>query len=180
MLPLLFIDRRVNCGHRIKKSCAITDDQWLAGHDQYYWSYFLAFGLTIEPDCHSINIRVKLDVEIVPKMPFSATAYFIIVITLQALLTGVYLASFLVCLRWLIFSDDGGTLRKGINWPFLIITVILFAFSATDLGFSLKAILLFSQDTSFTTSALIYGTVITVRNMLIQEMNHRRAELSSI
>ncbi|KAF8325110.1 hypothetical protein F5887DRAFT_259817 [Amanita rubescens] len=86
----------------------------------------------------------------------------IIAITLQALLTGVYFTSFLLCLRWLIFSDDGGTLRKPIHRPFLIITVILFTFSVTDLGFSLQATLLFSQVASILDSrvGIAYAGVI--------------------
>ncbi|KAF8341125.1 hypothetical protein F5887DRAFT_385332 [Amanita rubescens] len=61
---------------------------------------------------------------------------YIIAITIQALVTGTYFATFLLCLRWLVFSDDGGTPRKRINWP-LIITVILFAFAVTDFSVSL-------------------------------------------
>ena len=98
------------------------------------------------------------------KMPFSIAAYFIIAMTLHAFLTGVYFASFILCLRWLVFSDDGSTVRKAVHRPFLIITVILFAFSVTDLGFSMKSVLLFCQEGFLTTNALIYGNVITVRN----------------
>lgn len=43
----------------------------------------------------------------------------IVAVTVQAFVTGAYLASFLLCLRWHIFSDDGQSLRKGINRPFL-------------------------------------------------------------
>ena len=85
---------------------------------------------------------------------------FIIGTTLQALLVGVYFASFLLCLRWLIFSDDGGTLRKTIHWPFLIITVLLFAFSVTSLGLCLQRSLLFSQGAS--TAIPTYNELINV------------------
>ena len=70
---------------------------------------------------------------------------FITALTLEAFLAGVYFASFLLCLRWLIFSDDGGTLRKPIHRPFLIITLILFAFSVTALSAGLKKTLSFSS-----------------------------------
>jgi hypothetical protein len=63
---------------------------------------------------------------------------FIIAMTMGATLSGVYFASFLLCLRWLIFSDDGGTLRKPIHRPFLIITLILFAFTVIALGINLQ------------------------------------------
>ncbi|KAF8341129.1 hypothetical protein F5887DRAFT_1076558 [Amanita rubescens] len=99
---------------------------------------------------HSIYIQVKLEVEIVPEM-LSVLETLIIGTTLQALLTGVHLVLFVLCLRWLIFSDDGGTLRKPIHRPFLIITVILFAFSVITLGLCLRKTLLYSQDASITT-----------------------------
>ena len=69
----------------------------------------------------------------------------IIAITLHALVTGVYFASFLLCLRWLIFSDDGGTLRKPIRRPFLIIAIVLLAFSVAAFGICVQRALFFSQ-----------------------------------
>jgi len=96
----------------------------------------------------------------------SAIEVYIIAMTLQALLTGVYLASFLLCLRWLIFSDDGGALRKTIQWPFLTITIILFAFSATDLGMSLQATFLASQGASITRTILYNGIITMFIEML--------------
>ncbi|KAF8338659.1 hypothetical protein F5887DRAFT_1077593 [Amanita rubescens] len=56
---------------------------------------------------------------------------FMIALTVEALIMGAYVASFLLCLRWLVFSDKGGTLRKGINWPLLTIAIVLFALTAT-------------------------------------------------
>jgi len=52
----------------------------------------------------------------------------------KSLLWGTYLVSFFVCLRWLIFSDDGASLRERFDRPKLVITIILFALSLTDLG----------------------------------------------
>jgi hypothetical protein len=93
----------------------------------------------------------------------------IIAITLQAVLTGIYFASFLLCLRWLIFSDDGGTLRnlRAVHWPFLIITLILFAFLVTDLGLSLQITFLASQGASIS-SPRVCNRVITVSNPRIE------------
>src|SRR6266576_1949986 len=56
---------------------------------------------------------------------------FIIAVTALSVVMGVYIASFLLCLRWLVFADKGGTLRKGINWILLIITIVIFDLSAT-------------------------------------------------
>lgn len=72
----------------------------------------------------------------------------IIAVMIQAILTGAYFASFLMCLRWLVFSDDGETLRKGINWPMLSIAIILFTFSVVDLDISAQTMLLISEDRS--------------------------------
>ncbi|KAF8347388.1 hypothetical protein F5887DRAFT_1281090 [Amanita rubescens] len=63
---------------------------------------------------------------------------YIVGITMQAIVTGAYFVSFLLCLRWLVFSDDGESLRKRISWPFLIITIILFAISMTGFAISLQ------------------------------------------
>jgi len=93
---------------------------------------------------------------------------FTIATTLQALLTGVYFTSFLVCLRWLIFSDNGGTLRKPIHLPFLIITTILFAFSVTNLGLCLQRVLIVSQGAESMATNLIYIEMINVRNPRIE------------
>jgi hypothetical protein len=82
---------------------------------------------------------------------------YIAAIIAQALGTGTYFATFLLSLRWLVFSDDGGSLRKRINWPFLIITVILFAFAVTDFGVSLQ-----STIHSEAANIRLYLTVLTV------------------
>ncbi len=87
-----------------------------------------------------------------------------ITMTLQALVMGAYFTSFLMCLRWLIFSDDGGTLRKRINWPFFIITVVLFALSVTELSISLHVTLIVSEGRRLGDS---YVTIIAVRNPTI-------------
>ncbi|KAF8716627.1 hypothetical protein AX14_012251, partial [Amanita brunnescens Koide BX004] len=75
---------------------------------------------------------------------------YIVAITLEATLAGVYFASFLLCLRWLIFSDDGATLRKPIHRPFLIITLVLFVFTVTALGIGLQKALSSSHGASTT------------------------------
>jgi hypothetical protein len=95
----------------------------------------------------------------------------IIAITTQALATGVYFASFIVCVRWLAFSDDGGSLRKNIDRPMsimLIISILLFALSVTDFSLSLRFTLLASQGIY----PLLYVGTITVRNSRIESSNH--------
>ena len=90
----------------------------------------------------------------------------IIATTTQALATGIYFATFLLCVRWLAFSDDGGSLRKDLTRPMLMmfITILLFAFSVIDLAFSLRYTLLASQGIH----SLLYTGTITVRNSWIE------------
>jgi hypothetical protein len=118
-------------------------------------------GLISSTRC-STNTSLKPDVvTALQKMSFVQVS--IIAVTLQSLLTGAYFASFLMCLRWLVFSDDGGTLRKGINWPLLSIAIILFTFSVVDLGFSVQTMLLISENRSGKANR----AVIAVRNSTI-------------
>ena len=84
--------------------------------------------------------------------------------TLRALLIGVHFASFLLCLRWLIFSDDGETLRKPIQRHFLIITTILFASSVTHFGFDLQVAFIFSHDASIPSIVNTFHVIYTVCN----------------
>ncbi len=88
---------------------------------------------------------------------------YIIAVTIQTLLTGAYFASFLICLRWLVVSDDGRNLRKRISWPLLSIAIILFAFSVVDLGISVQTMLLISEDQSGKANR----ATIAVRNSII-------------
>jgi len=51
----------------------------------------------------------------------------------------MYLVSFFICLRWLVLSDDGMSLRERFDRPMLIITIILFAFSSIDFGLDMHS-----------------------------------------
>ncbi|KAK2460206.1 hypothetical protein APHAL10511_007797 [Amanita phalloides] len=82
----------------------------------------------------------------------------IVAMTIQATLTGVYLVTFLLCLRWLVFSDDGLTMRKDIKWPMFIVTIVIFAFSVIDFVFSLKYVLL---DLDSCKKRMLYAGIIT-------------------
>ncbi|KAF8346858.1 hypothetical protein F5887DRAFT_64907 [Amanita rubescens] len=63
-------------------------------------------------------------------------------IVVQAVLSGVYFATFLLCLRWQIYSDDALAMRKNIKWCMVAVTIVIFAFSMVDLGISLRIRLL--------------------------------------
>ena len=98
----------------------------------------------------------------------STIQIYLIATTLQALLTGTHFATFLLCLRWLIFSDDGGTLCKPINQPFLIITAILFALSVITLGLCLQRISDFTRGAMYATASVLYIEVADVSNLRIE------------
>lgn len=69
----------------------------------------------------------------------------IIATTVQAVLTGAYFATFLLCLRWQIFPDKpdyASNTSKNLKWSMLIVSIIVFALSMADIGISLEASLL--------------------------------------
>ena len=70
----------------------------------------------------------------------------VIATTIQAILFGLYFTTFLLCLRWLIFADEGWVMRKAIKWPMLTVTIIIFVFSVMDLSLSLEETLATSQS----------------------------------
>ncbi|KAF9450647.1 hypothetical protein P691DRAFT_623941, partial [Macrolepiota fuliginosa MF-IS2] len=43
-----------------------------------------------------------------------------------ALAFGLYLATLLTCLRWLLFTDDGLRPRENIRWTILVVTFLIF------------------------------------------------------
>ncbi|KAM6499094.1 hypothetical protein JOM56_004602 [Amanita muscaria] len=62
----------------------------------------------------------------------------IIPLFVQAILYGLYLASLVHCLRWLIFNDQGWTPRRHINWFMLSTTIIIFSLLTIDFGLELR------------------------------------------
>ena len=99
---------------------------------------------------------------------------------MQSLLMGVYLASFFLCLRWLLFSDDGRTLRKRIDWALLSIAIALFALSATSFSLFL---LLFSMDVDKSLNRSSIQMLETLIYVIVRHTiafdHHREAKLPS-
>jgi hypothetical protein len=60
----------------------------------------------------------------------------IIALSVQSILYGLYTATFVHSIRWLIFDDDGWKLREKMNWFMILITTLIFIFSTVDLGAS--------------------------------------------
>jgi hypothetical protein len=66
---------------------------------------------------------------------------YIIEAVVQALLYGLYVATLVHCLRWLLYNDKDWSYRKDINWPMLAVTVVIFLLSTASLGLLLKLVL---------------------------------------
>jgi hypothetical protein len=59
----------------------------------------------------------------------------------QAILYGLYIATSILCIRWLFFVDEGWQVRQKIQWPTLALVILLFIFSTVDLGASSRNVL---------------------------------------
>jgi hypothetical protein len=68
------------------------------------------------------------------------TAYFT-ALTIRATLYGFYIASSVVCFRWLLFDDQGRKLRKRINWRLISVAAFIFCFLTTTLVVTSQAAL---------------------------------------
>jgi hypothetical protein len=88
-------------------------------------------------------------------------------IIVQAVLSGVYFATFFLCLRWQIYSDDGLAIRKNIKWCMVAVTIVIFAFSIADLGISLRITLFLLNGTEASSE-----DVVLVRIFPFQKHNH--------
>jgi hypothetical protein len=52
----------------------------------------------------------------------------------QAILYGLYLATFFHCLRWVLFDDEGLNIRERIGWGMLSIVVLFFVLMTAIIG----------------------------------------------
>ena len=59
---------------------------------------------------------------------------FLISLFTQATLYGLYVATLIHSLRWLIYADDGWKQRDGVNKLMLIATVVIFLLSTVNLA----------------------------------------------
>jgi len=60
---------------------------------------------------------------------------------IRATLYGLYAASTVHCFRWLLFDDQGGKLRKRIDWRLTSVAAFIFCFLTTTLGVTSHATL---------------------------------------
>ena len=64
----------------------------------------------------------------------------IIEVTTQALLYGLYVATLVHCLRWLLYDDKGWSHRNDVKWPMLITTLVIFLFYTGSLLLDLRSV----------------------------------------
>src|ERR1700760_927783 len=56
----------------------------------------------------------------------------------QAALYGLYVATLIHCLRWLLYTDNGWKLRDGVNKLMLITTILIFLLTTVNLSLQLR------------------------------------------
>ncbi|KAM6499028.1 hypothetical protein JOM56_004536 [Amanita muscaria] len=87
---------------------------------------------------------------------------FLIAAMLQAFLYALYLVSLVHALRWLLYEEEGWTLksRDQVNWLLLAITILVFAFATADVVF--EVLLQLTSSTSMDSQATHLFTVSSV------------------
>ena len=90
----------------------------------------------------------------------SETEVAFVSVVMMAIMNGIHLVTFILCLRWQIYTDVGQRTREGIKRRSMILaTIFVFAFSVTNLGICLGSFLLGMQGNN----DLVLTGVLTVR-----------------
>ena len=92
-------------------------------------------------------------------MILSETEAAFVSVVILAIMNGIHLITSLLCLRWQIYSDVGWKIRKGISCSMIIVTILMFALSVTNLGICLGSFLLAMQGNN----DLVLTGVLVVR-----------------
>ena len=58
----------------------------------------------------------------------------------QAILYGLYLATFIHCLRWVLFDDECLNIREKISWEMLSIVVLFFVLMTAIIGIQCRQV----------------------------------------
>jgi len=87
----------------------------------------------------------------------------------QAVLYGVYVATLIHCLRWLIYTDEGWKLRDRINGFMLITTILIFSLSTTNLFVQLPLQFYAMKDSNtwIKGGEAIYGLTLTAPILIV-------------
>ncbi|KAF9446594.1 hypothetical protein P691DRAFT_825444 [Macrolepiota fuliginosa MF-IS2] len=59
------------------------------------------------------------------------------VVFVGALAFGLYFSTFLSCVRWLLFADEGWKVRRDIRWPTVAMTILIFGVNVVFLSWTL-------------------------------------------
>lgn len=75
-----------------------------------------------------------------------------------ALAFGLYFATLLACLRWLLFASEGWRIKPSIRWGTVVITLLIFASNVVYLSMSLHGTMLTAQHAAMSTPGMqFYG-----------------------
>ncbi|PFH45771.1 hypothetical protein AMATHDRAFT_8691 [Amanita thiersii Skay4041] len=69
---------------------------------------------------------------------------------------GLNTTTFLRCVRWLVFKDEGYALRNHINWPLLALTIFMYLLFITDLFLYMLLPLFYLRQNIY-----LYGAIAT-------------------
>jgi hypothetical protein len=86
---------------------------------------------------------------------------FIVSVFIEAMLCGFYATTFVLCLRWLVFTDEGWKLRprRQVNSPMLILAVLVFALQTVDFVISCQTVIASVTGDSLIVARLSVGVV---------------------
>ncbi len=111
---------------------------------------------------HSTGARYHVD----PREDMASNAQAaVIAMTIEALLTGVQFVTLILCMPRQLHQDERLTSRQDISWSLMIIAILIFVFSVTDLSVSLGSTLLALSGGS----TLLTSSIIVVCNLPVQK-----------
>lgn len=104
----------------------------------------------------------------------SETEVAFVSVVILAIMNGIHIVTFLVCLRWQIYSDIDRTIRRGASlWSMIIVTILVFAFSVVNLGICLGSFLLAMRGNNnlmlaglLTVRVLPFRSIVVIHNWL--------------
>jgi hypothetical protein len=94
---------------------------------------------------------------------------------IQAAFYGLYVATLIHCLRWLVFADEGWKQRDGVNKLMLITTIIIFLLSTVNLFLQLPLQISFLEDSNNWSIAEEVMTVCKYHVWRLEQKNDRNS-----
>jgi len=72
---------------------------------------------------------------------FPVTEAQIVALFMESVFYGIYLVSLFYCMRALLWSQVNRKMKNDINWPMLVVTLLLATFATLDVAFGLRHVL---------------------------------------